>query len=212
MFECPDFVSWIKNNSYQKSPWCKIENSALSLIRNILKYDPSQRLTIRQIKSSQWFVRVHKTPFETMAHNPTDISDESMPFLSQPIHFYFNEPSNRMLGAEVTDSQQNCDCSSSADMHSIPAHFESFSQPISTENMILNSQAHTQSIGSSQYSQSPFLKLVKRMTRMFVHTSVDGCFEELKKLFESFRYDYKVCITNQRQRQLTVSTSDKRMH
>ena len=49
IFECTDFVQWIKNNSYQKTPWCKIENSALSLIRNILTYDPAQRFTIKQI-------------------------------------------------------------------------------------------------------------------------------------------------------------------
>ena len=122
---------------------------------------------------------------------------------------------------EVTDSQQNCECSSQ--MHVTPFKnttnnhlFESFSQPISTENMLLNSQIHatqTQTqYGSSlaSASQSPLLKLVKRMTRMFVHTNVDGATEELKKLFTRFMYDYKVSITNQRQRQITVITSDKR--
>lgn len=33
IFDCVDFVSWVKNNSLQRTPWCKIENTALSLIK-----------------------------------------------------------------------------------------------------------------------------------------------------------------------------------
>jgi serine/threonine-protein kinase Chk1 len=217
VFDCPDFVSWVKNNSYQKTPWCKIENSALSLIRNILKYDPSQRLTIREIKSSQWFIRPHKAP---QYESSTAMSSDDMPFLSQPTYIYFNEPANNLLGTEleVTDSQQNCECSMHKNqnntnfntaMTSNGAHFASFSQPISTDDMLINSQIQmTQP--ASQFSQSPFLKLVKRMTRMFIHNTIDGCTEELKKLFQKFMYDYKLTIINQRQRQLTVVTADKR--
>ena len=65
VYECPDFFLWIKHNSYQKTPWSKIENSALSLMKNILNYEPSQRFTIRQIKTSAWFTRAIKTlPYE----------------------------------------------------------------------------------------------------------------------------------------------------
>ena len=105
-------------------------------------------------------------------------------------------------------------------------NFESFSQPITYENGILNSQLNSGSqFISSQYnsqfssqlgsqlassSQSPLLKLVKRLTRMFVHSNAEICTEELKKLFVKSLFDYKVNVTNQRQRQITVVTSDKR--
>ena len=87
VFECNDFVAWIKNNSYARSPWCKIENSALSLMRNILTYDPLTRFTIRQIKSSAWFTRK-----VTMPMNPLGRTGGDMGFLSQPTYFYGNNP------------------------------------------------------------------------------------------------------------------------
>ena len=222
VYECGEFVAWIKSNNYQKTPWCKIENTALSLLKNILIFEPSQRFTIRQIRSSAWFTKIHKSlAYESINLRNTDSGDK---FLSQPTYFYINETNkSNTLGPmaaelQVTDSQQNCECSGHGHSHvtartSSGAHFESFSQPISTEHMFLNSQLQLTQNPNSQFgssSQSPLLKLVKRMTRMFVHTSMDACTEELKKLFQKFMYDFKVAVINQRQRQITVSTSDKR--
>ena len=228
IFECADFVSWIKNNSYQKTPWCKLENSALSLIRNILTYDPAQRFTIKQIQQSSWFAKPNRnTHYNTVGTNNTD-------FLSQPSFCFINEANNSgsitPMAAEIefTDSQQNCECSASQAMCHKPAIFAnnsagqqfcgtSFSQPISTENMLLNSQINITQNPNSQFgssyataSQSPMLKLVKRMTRMFVHSGTEAITQELKKLFGQFMYDYKIALTNQRQRVITVTTSDKR--
>jgi serine/threonine-protein kinase Chk1 len=239
ILECGDYVSWVKNN-YQKTPWCKIENTALSLMRNILNFDPSERFTIKQIKASTWFVRTFKNSPYGQTVSSLNENDNSYGFLSQPAYIYFNESSsstspatttasflsNMATELEVTDSQQNCECSAE-----IPAlqplanntnqhHFESFSQPINIADMFLNSQINgaTQSqFNPSQFgsqfqaaSQSPLLKLVKRMTRMFVHSNVAGATEELGKVFHKFMYEFKVSVTNQRQRQITVSTSDKR--
>jgi serine/threonine-protein kinase Chk1 len=210
VFECPEFVSWIKNNSYAKSPWCKIENSALSLIKNILNYEPEQRFTIRQIKESAWYKRVAKSVQYTsmIDHNKEN------GFLSQPTYVYLNDKgygsassqstfmSSMAAELNMTDSQQNCECSSHH-------HVESFSQPISTDNMILNSQINaTQS--SSQYSQSPFLRMVKRLTRVFMHSSLDICTEKVKEVLQKLMYDFKLATLNQSQRQITVITSDKR--
>lgn len=218
VFECNDFVAWIKNNSYARSPWCKIENSALSLMRNILTYDPLTRFTIRQIKTSAWFTRKISMPA-----NPLGRTGGEMGFLSQPTYFYGNNSNQpNALGAEllVTDSQADCEChQSSANLdHGLP----SFSQPTAllTENHIGGSQ-YPNSQYSSQFSsqigsqlasasQSPLLKLVKRLTRMFVHTNAERCAEELKKIFVKNLFDYRESSTNQRQKQITVVTADKR--
>ena len=288
VLDCADFVAFIKAPSCSRTPWCKIDNTALSLIRNVLRFEPTQRFTIAQIKASTWFVRTHKEPaYESSLvtnsrliqrggfDDDVDVQQQQQQwaFLSQPSYCYLNNEQRASAAAttatnmarmalaaelEVTDSQQNCECSSvsvngvvnaaaaanssSSDLMSVhnsfdtttteastttsaaaatkikTHHFESFSQPISTDNMILNSQLNlTQGPGNSQYSssqygssQSPFLRLVKRMTRMFVHASAETCCDELAALFTKFMYDYKVTITNERQRQLTVITSDKR--
>ena len=64
--------------------------------------------------------------------------------------------------------------------------------------------------GATPTRSGASISAVKRMTRMFVHTNMDGATDELKKLFARFMYDFKVSVTNQRQRQITVITSDKR--
>lgn len=142
VMDCIDFVSWVRQNDYQKTPWCKIENTALSLLRNILTYDPTARFTMRQIKQSTWFLKIYRATYDPMSNI------ENQGFLSQPIHFYLNnntassatidDKSTQMMNIlntelEVTDSQHNCECS-------YQKSFESFSQPISTENMYLNTQ------------------------------------------------------------------------
>jgi serine/threonine-protein kinase Chk1 len=233
VFDCEDFISWVKYNNYQKTPWCKIENTALSLLRNILMFEPSQRFTMRQIKSSSWFVKTYKQPaYESFNQN-------NAAFLSQPTYVFMHDPSLAQNAAakinlladiglptelEYTDSQQNCECTSSSSMMPLRPiannaqqhhhnNLPSFSQPINAHNMFLNSQAYaTQQTLSSQAaaSQSPLFKLVKRMTRMFVHLNVEACAEELKKLFTKFKYDFRVSVINDRQRQITVTTSDKR--
>lgn len=178
VMDCIDFVSWVRDNNYQKSPWCKIENTALSLLRNILIYEPSQRFSIRQIKQSTWFVKAHKTPtYDQLSNhhaglNSADNGGDSG-FLSQPTYFYLsnNNSSGNVTGTddmdsmqtnsggismmssqlEVTDSQQACECSQQASTRPGGANlaattnqrqaFESFSQPISIDDMYLNSQA-----------------------------------------------------------------------
>lgn len=180
VMDCLDFVSWIRDNNYQKSPWCKIENAALSLLRNILMAEPAQRFTVRQIKQSAWFVKAaHKrSAYDQMAsHHGNLFSGDTLGSLSQPTYFYLNSESSRgsnvdqidtdssvqtisMMSSqlEVTDSQQDCECSqqtcatagilpaggASSALRTNQRHIESFSQPISTEDMYLNTQATQQ--------------------------------------------------------------------
>jgi hypothetical protein len=169
-----------------------------------------------------------------MQHLKKKYSEKTAYSLINPslIHLTIPTPGPMAAELEVTDSQANCECSS--EMHHQPVRqpttghsLESFSQPITYENMILNSQLNPNSqyqnsqFQSSQYSsqfgsqivsasQAPLVKLVKRLTRMFVHMNVENCAEELKKLFKKSLYDFKVTVTNQRQRQITVVTADKR--
>lgn len=228
VYECEDFVSWVKYNNYQKTPWCKIENTALSLLRNILTLEPSQRFTLRQVRSSSWFVKSYKQPAYEAAY-----SAYNGPFLSQPTYVFANQPQQqdpKMLAnpsgieLEFTDSQQSCgECSMSGHMDhnssnlgvnnprilsNIQNNLPSFSQPISTEDMYLNTQVN-QTQTATQQSQSPMLKLVKRLTRMFVHLDLNECVNELKVLFTKFKYDFRVLELN-KQCQITVTTSDKR--
>ena len=38
-------------------PWRKLDNSSLSLIKNILMHSPENRFTIKDIKQHRWFIK-----------------------------------------------------------------------------------------------------------------------------------------------------------
>ena len=56
MAECPEYIAW-KNGKYMSlTPWKKLDNSSLSLIRKILMDSSSARYKISDIKQHRWFV------------------------------------------------------------------------------------------------------------------------------------------------------------
>lgn len=211
VMENRDFFNWVENDCYQRTPWCKLDNSVLALLRKMLAINPAERFTIKQIKASAWYTR--KSVYEK------SFSQNNTGYLSQPTYCYTSKFDTNLVNntqasveMQVADSNNDCDCVKSPGFNT---HIQSFSQPICTDNMILNSQIqNTQTISSQATASqmaSPLLKMVKRMTRMFVHTNVEQTIEELKKVFHKYNYEYKVTtMSSQRQRQITVSSFDKR--
>lgn len=202
-----DFRLWLENNFYQQTPWCKLDNSALALIKKMLCPDPSLRFTIRQIKASAWYQRSNL--YETM----TSIHQQHISYSSQPTMCFTTSTTPLSQMQTSIEMQINDTYECSHHQHQQHDSFQSFSQPISIDSMFINSQANTQTQQlNSQWSQSnALLRHVKRMTRMFVHTNVDETIEELKKLYQRFMYEFKVStLASLRQRQISVSTLDKR--
>ena len=48
----------------------------------------------------------------------------------------------------------------------------------------------------TQASQTPLQRLVKRMTRILVSTSIEETIENLKELFSKMNYNYRTLTTN----------------
>ncbi|XP_014816529.1 PREDICTED: serine/threonine-protein kinase Chk1 [Calidris pugnax] len=78
----------------------------------------------------------------------------------------------------------------------------SFSQPACPEHMLLNSQL----LGTPGTSQSPWQRLVKRMTRFFTKLDAEGSYRALREVCEKMGYGWKKSCTNQ----VTISTTDRR--
>ncbi|NXC78672.1 CHK1 kinase, partial [Anhinga anhinga] len=78
----------------------------------------------------------------------------------------------------------------------------SFSQPACPEHMLVNSQL----LGTPGSPQSPWQRLVKRMTRFFTKLDADGSYRALNEVCEKMGYGWKKSCTNQ----VTVSTTDRR--
>uniref|UniRef100_A0A3Q3BSU0 Serine/threonine-protein kinase CHK1 n=1 Tax=Kryptolebias marmoratus TaxID=37003 RepID=A0A3Q3BSU0_KRYMA len=78
----------------------------------------------------------------------------------------------------------------------------SFSQPTRPEHMLLGSQM----VGTPGASQSPWQKLVRRMTRFFTSVNADASLSALKDVCDGMAFAFKITCD----RQVTVSTLDKR--
>lgn len=203
---CPEYKGW-KDCKITVSPWSKLDNVVLSLIRKVLMPNPTKRYTIEQIKNHQW-MRKHLKPKNAdckwlgsigeslmrkkscfdIGHTGDSTRDDAITRLSssQPDPLHSGEEPNLEM-ASATE---------------VLAHGISFSQPAHLEDMLLS----TQTLGTQGSSQTPLQKLVKRMTRFFVTTNAQQTVEELKSLFERLGYVWKTNSPGQ----ITVTTQDKR--
>uniref|UniRef100_A0A4W6D592 Serine/threonine-protein kinase CHK1 n=1 Tax=Lates calcarifer TaxID=8187 RepID=A0A4W6D592_LATCA len=179
---CQEYSDWCQKKTYLP-PWKKIQPTPLSLLSKLLLASPDARITIADIQKDRWF---------TQGKSQYQYNRISSKFNSK-IYYYFVSSSQpdfaaggweAMLLISQTDGQV------------------SFSQPTKPEHMLLGSQL----LGTPGASQSPWQRLVRRMTRFFTAVNADASLSALKDACDSLALGYKVTCT----KQLTVSTLDKR--
>uniref|UniRef100_A0A8C6P7T1 Serine/threonine-protein kinase CHK1 n=1 Tax=Nothobranchius furzeri TaxID=105023 RepID=A0A8C6P7T1_NOTFU len=176
---CQEFSDWLQKKTYLP-PWKKIQPLPLSLLSKLLLPNPDTRITVSDIKKDRWFTQggCNVGPF-----SPSDKSHLHVSFcldvLSPDIH-----PSLTMLVISSADGQV------------------SFSQPTKPEHMLLGSQL----VGTPGASQSPWQKLVRRMTRFFTNVNAEASLSALKEVCDGMTLGFKLTCT----KQVTVSMLDKR--
>ncbi|NXV20680.1 CHK1 kinase, partial [Cepphus grylle] len=190
---CQEYSDWKERKTYLP-PWKKIDSAPLALLHKILTESPTARITIPDIKKDRWYSKPLKkgkgTPGSALPPPPRPSSlgrgeEKSGYSTSQP------EPGT---GGTLWDNGAT----------SIDRLVQgiSFSQPACPEHMLLNSQL----LGTPGSSQSPWQRLVKRMTRFFTKLDADGSYRALKEVCEKMGYGWKKSCTNQ----VTISTTDRR--
>jgi len=78
-----------------------------------------------------------------------------------------------------------------------------FSQPVHPDHMLLSTQMQCTQTGSSQ---TPFQRLVRRMTRFHTKKTPDKTLHKLKEVLDKLKYNFTVNSP----RQVTIFTTDKR--
>lgn len=201
--DCPEYMAW-KDGKFTQSPWNKLDNMSLSLLRKILAPLPSSRSTIEQIKSHRWLCRRQTKNYV----RPVD----SFP---RPASKRLCSGSELSPGGSEEDVSRLCQsqpepfalASSPSDAghadERIPSAGFCFSQPAQLEDLLLSSQLHSTQPSCSQTS---YQKLVKRMTRFFVKTDHDETLRTLTGLLEKCGYSWKRNAMGD----LTITTVDKR--
>ncbi|XP_068772962.1 serine/threonine-protein kinase Chk1 isoform X1 [Struthio camelus] len=190
--ECQEYSDWKERKTYLP-PWKKIDSAPLALLRKLLAESPGARIAVADIGKDRWYSRpagrgVKRPPAAPRPDSPggsrSPLSqDRTRCSTSQP------EPGT---GAPLGDGGPRHE----------PARAISFSQPARPEHMLLNSQL----LGTPGSSQSPWQRLVKRMTRFFTKLDADCSYRALQEVCEKMGYGWKKSCTNQ----VTISTTDRR--
>ncbi|CAI9737668.1 serine/threonine-protein kinase Chk1-like [Octopus vulgaris] len=182
--ECCEYSDWVKCCSLS-SPWNKIENMALSLLRKILIENSKKRYTVPQMKKNQWF---SKNLRKSMPIRLENLSGDSGTFKRRCSGLDQSSPSavgkfDHQFSLSQPDVILRATESPSSAGDSLKAL--TYSQPVRPDHMMLSSQHQTQE------SQSSGPHLVRRLTRFFVKCNQEATVKELTKAFETLNYTWK---------------------
>ncbi|XP_059685726.1 serine/threonine-protein kinase Chk1 isoform X1 [Gavia stellata] len=206
---CQEYSDWKERKTYLP-PWKKIDSAPLALLHKILTESPTARITIPDIKKDRWYSKPLKKGVKRARVSSGGVSDSPGGF-SKHVHSDTDfSPVKSALGEETArySTSQPEPGTGGALWESGAASIDklvqgiSFSQPACPEHMLLNSQL----LGTPGSSQSPWQRLVKRMTRFFTKLDADGSYRALKEVCEKMGYGWKKSCTNQ----VTISTTDRR--
>lgn len=193
---CQEYTDWLQRKTYLP-PWKKVLPSPLSLLSKLLLASPEERISISDMKKDRWFTTGAKRPSDSHGSSKkilrTDSGSVSRIKSDDRIQFSSSQPDLPAVGGCVLEAVLS--------IGSIDGQV-SFSQPTRPEHMLLGSQL----LGTPGASQTPWQRLVRRMTRFFTTKNVDDSFSALRDTCESQGLSFKHTCTNQ----VTVSTQDKR--
>lgn len=202
-FSCPEYTSWKDKDCrlFTTSPWTKIDNLALSLLRKVLNTVPRHRATIPQITGHQWFT---KNFFKSSGMRSVETTPNTKRICSEfdrPNSACLDDLSMRMACSQP-EAPSNNTIEPIVPLGDVKINIGlSFSQPAQPDQLLLS-----QITQGTQASQTPLQRLVKRMTRILVRTSLGDTITHLEALFKKLKYTHRCHTANI----LTVTTLDRR--
>ncbi|KAG7516209.1 serine serine/threonine-protein kinase Chk1 [Solea senegalensis] len=188
---CQEYSDWVQKKTYLP-PWKKIQPLPLSLLSKLLLSSPDTRASISDVQKDRWFTQGVKQASSSGGNKllRADVGLNSRANSDDKMQFSSSQPDlaagawEAMLLISQTDGQV------------------SFSQPTKPEHMLLGSQL----LGTPGASQSPWQRLVRRMTRFFTAVNADASLSALKDVCDGLALGFKLNCT----KQVTLSTLDKR--
>ncbi|RXG59572.1 Serine/threonine-protein kinase grp [Armadillidium vulgare] len=194
------------------SPPFHAPSSCHGKTKTVLNTVPRYRANISAIKSHSWLVK----DFQKCGISaPQAASDRNATPKNKRICSVLDSSSPELTSVDDVSTRFTC---SQPDPHTAFGNqsFEStvpkvvppsmsFSQPVNPDHLFLSTQL-SQGTQTCHGSQTPLQKLVRRMTRVLVITSLEDTIKHLEALFMKMNYSYKSHSTNV----LTVTTVDRR--
>jgi serine/threonine-protein kinase Chk1 len=197
-----EYMNW-KDLKYGMDPWRKVGNLPLSLLRRLLVPHPSRRYKLDQIQNHIWLKKKFKDP-DASVHSSGSSPSVGMPSKRLCSGLQLQGASEDVdVAARLSHSQPAPSGEDNSNSEGEKPHadmFHGFTQPAQLDNLLLSTQ------GTTQGSQTPLQRLVKRMTRFWVRTDIEATERELRDLFEMMNYGIKMTTPGI----LTAHTTDRR--
>ncbi|XP_033106213.1 serine/threonine-protein kinase Chk1-like [Anneissia japonica] len=204
-YDCKEFCNWL-DKRVELTPWRKIDTMSLALLKKMLSEAPSNRCTLAQIKKDRWYCKTFKS--KGISRLPSSSPPGSFKRVCSGTDLSPTSGINRDDTPGKYSSSQPVTCagtgSNGIDSSSVDdlLYGVSFSQPVHLDDMLLSSQLPS----TPGNSQTPFQKLVKRMTRFFTKYTKEETMQSLLEVLEKLGYRGKqTCPV-----QVTITTEDKR--
>ncbi|XP_024119609.1 serine/threonine-protein kinase Chk1 [Oryzias melastigma] len=185
---CQEYSDWLQRKTYLP-PWKKIQPAPLSLLSKLLLPNPNARITGEELKKDRWFTQ-------------GCLSSGCSKVLQNNRDFMFRTNSDDRM--QLSTSQPDLAAGGGWEAMLVFGQSEgqvSFSQPTKPEHMLLGSQL----LATPGASQSPWQKLVRRMTRFLTTVDADATLSALKDACDALALGFKLTC-----RQVTLTTLDKR--
>ncbi|XP_064380427.1 serine/threonine-protein kinase Chk1 [Dromaius novaehollandiae] len=205
---CQEYSDWKERKTYLP-PWKKIDSAPLALLRKMLAESPAARATVADVAQDRWYCRPARRPGReaggkrARAASPGGLGKQARSHAHlPPAEGPLSEEQTSYSTSQPEPGTGGAPWDSGAGGSERPARGISFSQPARPEHMLLNSQL----LGTPGSSQSPWQRLVKRMTRFFTKLDAACSYRALKEVCERMGYGWKRSCTNQ----VTISTTDRR--
>jgi serine/threonine-protein kinase Chk1 len=199
--QCPEYCEWCMQN-YFFSPWNKISNEPLALLKKILLHTPSKRPTIDSIRSHVWcrktYPVVELTTQEALsAVSPSHRHSSRRPRIeSSPRYADRNN-------SEISSSQPGPVDRESVDGGEVEVAVESFTQPSRYDELVISTQVPC----TPGATETPVQRLTLRLTRFYTATPCQRVWSRLQQVMKKFSYDVR---TSPDKVSLVVSTNDSR--
>jgi len=170
---CREYDTWKNGNYMSITPWSKLDNLAITLLRKILHPQPSMRMSVDKIKQHRWYVKRH-----TQTKGPQTAAS--------PMPGYKRLRSNELSPPAMCDPRlcqsqpEVLTCATDAPTSVTEPAQICFSQPAQIDDLLVSTQYLATQSNTSQDSMQ---KLVRRMTRFFVSLEPELALERLIRTF-----------------------------
>ncbi|XP_067113404.1 serine/threonine-protein kinase Chk1 [Osmerus mordax] len=198
---CQEYSDWLQTKTYLP-PWKKIQPTPLSLLSKLLLSAPEERIRLPDIKKERWFSQTYK-PAARLQSESQGSTAKLLRRDSEKLPLDLNKSDDRIQFSSSQPDPAAGVCVWDGSVYVGPSAGQvSFSQPARPEHMLLGSQL----LGTPGASQTPWQRLVRRMTRFFTTLDSEASCSALRDASISLGLTFKHTCTNQ----VTLSTLDKR--